>query len=530
MLQNENVEKSEKIGINLEIPQIISKEINQNNFNELKHIPPKYDIFGRLKKVKFQPGEEKTNILSQKEIIKLPWDSDSKSYNQVNSNQRPKTRTELLSSRRKEKLPDISYDLDKDGYVGGRDYVLAKRFDKDHDGKLDEIEKKAAYEAIHDNYEDQFIWNLENQGANRGYRIMQKRGVVVDAEDFGAIKSTYPSHPLSLVQPKHSSFKSLQDDRKETTKKEIEEKIHRWQTANPSILIAEPILLAPRDKKALTKNQKKEAEHRQARLNCGLKEFEDEINQGPNPPSLDYVAFPKHKTISDLREEAKKENIERNKLLAHKQHINEVQRLQERENEILEKLHGDGQPRTTIRKIQTARKKENLEFNIKNFSKQTIGVHGHELPKFAENNPEWWKTKEGYIENPEINSACVLREKIKYWKKTEELLINEHEDKIATPDQFKKIKVLREKKDDLIIKVNNLNHFEGFDPDNPNPIDIEELKKNHIYKWTTLVHQFAPQKFKKGRFFDSITEEMKKAVYSSNQEQAANYESAYMKL
>ena len=40
-----------------------------------------------------------------------------------------KTRTELLENRRKEALPDISYDLDNDGYVGGRDYVVARRFD-----------------------------------------------------------------------------------------------------------------------------------------------------------------------------------------------------------------------------------------------------------------------------------------------------------------------------------------------------------------------------------------------------------------
>ena len=39
------------------------------------------------------------------------------------------TRTELLELRKKEAIPDISYDLDGDGYVGGRDYVVARRFD-----------------------------------------------------------------------------------------------------------------------------------------------------------------------------------------------------------------------------------------------------------------------------------------------------------------------------------------------------------------------------------------------------------------
>ena len=33
-------------------------------------------------------------------------------------------------------LPDISYDLDGDGVVGNRDFVISKIYDKDKDGKL----------------------------------------------------------------------------------------------------------------------------------------------------------------------------------------------------------------------------------------------------------------------------------------------------------------------------------------------------------------------------------------------------------
>ena len=45
-------------------------------------------------------------------------------------------------------MPDISFDLDGDNYVGNRDYVLSKVFDKDQDGKLNEQERKEALEAI----------------------------------------------------------------------------------------------------------------------------------------------------------------------------------------------------------------------------------------------------------------------------------------------------------------------------------------------------------------------------------------------
>lgn len=84
------------------------------------------------------------------------------------------TRTKLLHNRKQEKIPDPTYDLDMDGFVGGRDYFLAKRFDLDKDGKLNAQEKQNAYDQITKGYEDNFVWNLENQGPKRGYRILQK--------------------------------------------------------------------------------------------------------------------------------------------------------------------------------------------------------------------------------------------------------------------------------------------------------------------------------------------------------------------
>jgi hypothetical protein len=40
------------------------------------------------------------------------------------------TRTKMIEIRKKEALPDISYDLDGDGLVNGKDYVIARRFDQ----------------------------------------------------------------------------------------------------------------------------------------------------------------------------------------------------------------------------------------------------------------------------------------------------------------------------------------------------------------------------------------------------------------
>ena len=87
-------------------------------------------------------GDDGSNILKDyNHQIPSWWGSNS-------PNSGKKTRTELLEARKKERLPDISFDLDGDGFVGGRDYVISKIYDKDGDGKLNQEERKAADEAV----------------------------------------------------------------------------------------------------------------------------------------------------------------------------------------------------------------------------------------------------------------------------------------------------------------------------------------------------------------------------------------------
>jgi hypothetical protein len=51
-----------------------------------------------------------------------------------------RTKTVMMAERKKARVPDISYDLDRDGVVNNRDYFIAKFFDKDKDGKLSQEE------------------------------------------------------------------------------------------------------------------------------------------------------------------------------------------------------------------------------------------------------------------------------------------------------------------------------------------------------------------------------------------------------
>jgi hypothetical protein len=83
-----------------------------------------------------------------------------------------KTRTKLLQGRAREAIPDITYDLDGDGYVGGKDLVIAKRFDLDKDGRLNTAEKENAFKALQDGYEGKFIWGIEQSGPNTLHRLL----------------------------------------------------------------------------------------------------------------------------------------------------------------------------------------------------------------------------------------------------------------------------------------------------------------------------------------------------------------------
>lgn len=58
------------------------------------------------------------------------------------------TRSKMYECRKKEVLPDISYDLDGDGYVGGRDYVVARRFDDGFKNYLTVDERQRAIDAV----------------------------------------------------------------------------------------------------------------------------------------------------------------------------------------------------------------------------------------------------------------------------------------------------------------------------------------------------------------------------------------------
>lgn len=134
------------------------------------------------------------------------------------------TLTKLKEARRIEHMPDISYDLDGDGYVGGRDYVVARRFDQGFKNYLTEEEQATAKKALEEGFESNFVWGVEASGAQREYRIMQKRGAFVDGDDFGGVTATYPKHPISDVKPSLATRTELLELRKKQERDDVRRK------------------------------------------------------------------------------------------------------------------------------------------------------------------------------------------------------------------------------------------------------------------------------------------------------------------
>ena len=106
-------------------------------FDRTKHMPPRLNAKGLNIDARALQGNKlrnagQSNILESTDpSSKIPewWTKTDK----TNLNA---SRTEMIQRRREMGKPDLSYDLDGDGVVGNRDFVLAKIFDKDQDGKL----------------------------------------------------------------------------------------------------------------------------------------------------------------------------------------------------------------------------------------------------------------------------------------------------------------------------------------------------------------------------------------------------------
>lgn len=124
-------------------------------------------------------------------------------------------------------------------------------------------------------------------------------------------------------------------------------------------------------------------------------------------PSLKYNPKPKVFTGTELKEAIKNQKVINEAKIYQKNskvYKDVVGRLHDREDAIFRASKLDQNNPTFKDKLELFRKQNLDEFSQK-FGKQTIGVHGRELPKFFENNKEYWKSRPGYNESPAYKTS-----------------------------------------------------------------------------------------------------------------------------
>ena len=52
---------------------------------------------------------------------------------------------------------------------------------------------------------------------------MQKRGAIIDCDDFSALRNTYPEHPISKIVPNVKTFEELKEQRFKSKRKSIDD-------------------------------------------------------------------------------------------------------------------------------------------------------------------------------------------------------------------------------------------------------------------------------------------------------------------
>ena len=137
---------------------------------------------------------------------------------------------------------------------------------------------------------------------------MQKRGVIVDADDFHAVTSTYPEHPLSKVTPKVANKEELKDTRLNSYRKAINNYNEANETVKKNIrgnslgktYIRSEFLI---EKPTYTSiNQIKEKDKVDARKKVNLTNEIHEQKDEVGAPSLNFIQNPKMKQMSELAE------------------------------------------------------------------------------------------------------------------------------------------------------------------------------------------------------------------------------------
>lgn len=308
-----------------------------------------------------------------------------------------RTQTELFAKRRAARVPDISMDIDGDGVVGPTDYFVAKTFGKDN--RLTTPERGRVVEALEDGFLNQYAWGYDQVGAQRKNVVKQLRGKIFNGDNAHELNHVYPPHFNSHKVPRFWTATEMKMQRKAdrhncaTALKEAHESENPWHIPEPPLrqegMVSEPPFTS--------RHQKDAARKREARYRGGLDECSNAEKQ-VKAPGLEYVEEPEVKTQRQLHQHRKDQIL---KGLAEGEANSDFVPIEVRHTRTELEEHEARRPdphAMTQNKLLDARKREYLEYNMRNFP------HVYkQMPMFSEQEEHWWKMRKTYVAEPWIS-------------------------------------------------------------------------------------------------------------------------------
>lgn len=260
---------------------------SRNAFKPLFHHLPVFKTDGEMKEI-FHNLDVK-NVMADKDKIRIPskWNSKPNII---------RTQTHLARVRKEESIPDKTFDLNGDGTVSAHEYAIAKMFDFDFDGKLNEQERAFWLQRLKEGFESNLYWDAD-QGDQR---IIQKDGKIImsDADfkfsgsdkDNAQFGKTLPMLQVERLNDRKSLNAKVFENflQKEQVKKEIIEKMWSVKPVKSNSDFKTTLSEVKLNRKLI---------HRQK---AGLSPEPHDEKSLRKDPSIGYLNSPKVKTFTTL--------------------------------------------------------------------------------------------------------------------------------------------------------------------------------------------------------------------------------------
>eukprot|EP00929_Paragymnodinium_shiwhaense_P031897 TRINITY_DN17771_c0_g1_i1.p1 TRINITY_DN17771_c0_g1~~TRINITY_DN17771_c0_g1_i1.p1 ORF type:complete len:607 (+),score=131.68 TRINITY_DN17771_c0_g1_i1:141-1961(+) len=347
---------------------------------------PNYNIFGHQHL--YKSYKDKTHLESQG-IRHHRWLEPAPAG--------PKTRAELQQARHRGRIPDKSYDFDGDGVVGQLDYFIGRSFDRDNDGRLSKSERLQAEKALDNGFMDKYSRGFDTTGdANRGSRLMQKRGIIIAADNSHELGKTYPPHPTSHKVPAHDTQTALHLSRTGEMKGYGNAMGEKMARALAPVREPQPANAQtdPRSCPISHINERAEADHQLARYKGGLLPVNTAINpeRENRGVGMGYEHSPVIQTrgqLLDTRKELMRRDCEALREKGEEHFPPNSVRKAEHEARAFEfRRPAPGTEPKTLTTMKDQRRRDRIEYDMNNFSFPRAHA---DYPRFSDNGetPFW---------------------------------------------------------------------------------------------------------------------------------------------